>query len=138
MNEMEQNVSAVLKNWSETVLASGGSSFYMSQLIEYVQAAVPGSAPDTITAVLGQMKGQGEVNIVAVQASEGLYSIGRPGQAQTTMFGAPSDPQNNGEKKKKKPFTKKQKQAAFDELNAMGELGPGLTRLYEWLYEQLM
>lgn len=135
MSEMEQQVVTVLKGWSEAVLRNGGSRFHMSDLIEYVQSSVPGCAPDTVTNAINDLSGRGEISVHPVMGSDGLYSLQPPGRPQITMFGVPSEP--TADNKKKKPFTKKQKQAAFNELNAIGEMGPGLTRLHEWLYEQL-
>src|SRR3972149_10212297 len=142
MSDQQQVVMHVkyyIKWCFEQALKTSNVDFRMCDMIGGVQRylqTVAHVSPDTVTSTMEEMKKAGEIDYVSISQSDSHYRVITPGQAQTTAFGAPSDPTPEG-KKKAKSFSKKAKQKAFDELNAMPSLGPGLTRLHEWLYEQI-
>jgi|RifCSP16_1_1023843.scaffolds.fasta_scaffold00528_13 hypothetical protein len=133
--QVETSIAAVIKSFCEDALRSGVVDFTMSDLLEYVKACVPGTAPDTAGEVLKGMKQRGEINFVLVSRSGSHYRVAQPQQPQTTVFGADSGKETG---KRSKAFTKKAKKEAFDALTEMSSMDPRLNRLYEWLYEQAL
>lgn len=132
--QVNPGIAANIKQFFEEALRTGATSFVMADLLAYVQACTEGEPTDTISQVLSQLKERGEINYVCVNRSKSQYLVAPPHAAQSTMFGADSNPAT---KPKAKPFSKKAKQAAFDALNEKLPLDPRLERLYDWLYEQI-
>jgi hypothetical protein len=131
---MNQEVAQAIKVFFEDGIKAQ-MTFDMGTLYDYVQAM--SSNPVTLkelSEAMNKLQQKGEILWVPVDGQQGVYMPMPPPNPQSTVFGAASGSARGA---KRKAFTKKQKRAAFDELRTYPQLGPGLSRLLEWLNEQV-
>lgn len=137
---MKKELLVTVKEFFEDSLATG-EVFDMGDIYEYAKSLYPDTTVQELGEVMSKLQAKGEILWEAHSSEQGKYYAAPPPNPQVTVFGADS---GAPAKKTKEPaadtskrFTKKQKEAALLELQAITELTPGLAKLHDWLYEQV-
>ena len=129
----EQVAAAVRGFFDDALAASGGAIFDMGELYDYIQSLHQGTSLADLGKVMTELGQRGEVLWEPIEGGEGVGRLRALPPPNPYSAGAAAS--DASVKKKKSPFTKKQKQKALEELQALPALTPGLERLHEWLYE---